>query len=66
MDEFRILKTLGAGFQAKVKLAASPEGDLFAIKKFKRDTYNPETLNNEVSLMKKLKHPGLVEFVSYR
>lgn len=43
LDEFRILKTLGAGYHAqyilfyfRVKLAENEDGELFAIKRYKK------------------------------
>ena len=35
LDNFTILKTLGSGGQAKVKLAQDPKGNLFALKIYK-------------------------------
>jgi hypothetical protein len=53
LDEYRIIKTLGQGYHAKyitflyrVKLAEGPDHQLVAIKRFKPETANLETLKH--------------------
>lgn len=45
LDEFKIIKTLGFGFHAKVKLAEK-EGNLYAIKRYKKETADLSTLQH--------------------
>lgn len=65
MDEFRCLKTLGAGFHAKVKLGQAADGRLVAIKKFKSQA-SYEVLKNELGIMSKLNHPNIVNVIDVR
>lgn len=66
LDEFRILKTLGAGYHAQVKLAADEHGNLYAIKQYKKETANLGTLQHELSVMKALNHENLACLVDVR
>jgi serine/threonine protein kinase len=65
MDEFKCLRTLGAGFHAKVKLAEAPDGRLVAIKKFK-ELSSFLVLKNELEIMRRLKHENLVNLLDVR
>ena len=37
LDQYTIIKTLGSGVSAKVKLAEDPQGNRYALKIFKLD-----------------------------
>ena len=61
IDQYTLLKTLGAGVSAKVKLAQDAEGKKFALKIF--DITNPnvtqktvDLLRDEVNVYKHLDH----------
>jgi len=45
LDEYRIIKTLGSGYHAKVKLAEK-DGKEYAIKRFKQDTADLSVLQH--------------------
>lgn len=36
LDEFKVLKTLGAGYHAQVKLVENEDGELYAVKRYKK------------------------------
>jgi serine/threonine protein kinase len=65
MDEYTSLRTLGAGYHAKVKLAEDGEGRKVAIKKFK-STANLEVLRHELTMMSRLSHPNIVNLLGIR
>ena len=41
-------------------------GNLFAIKRYKKETANLKTLEHELGIMKELKHQNLVQLVDVR
>lgn len=56
LDEYKVLRTLGAGYHAEVKLGEDENGNLVAIKKYKKETATLETLKHELGIMKSLDH----------
>lgn len=66
LDEFKILKTLGAGYHAQVKLGMDDNGNLYAIKRYKKETANLGTLQHELNIMKVLQHENLVRLIDVR
>ena len=72
LDNFSVIKTLGSGISAKVKLARRHEDNKeVALKIFKLD--NPindaqalKTLKQEVEIYSKLKHPFMVELIDFK
>jgi len=66
LDEFRIVRTLGTGYSAKVKLAETPDGKLVAIKRFKDKVVNIQSLRHELSILRKLHHENLVNLIDVR
>lgn len=66
LDEYRIVRTLGAGYHAEVKLAVDDHGTQVAIKKYKKETATLETLKHELGVMKQLEHENLVRLLSVR
>jgi len=66
LDEYRIIRTLGSGYHAKVKLAEGPDHKLVAIKRFKHETATIATLKHELSIMAKLNHENLVNLIDVR
>lgn len=65
IDEFQVIRTLGAGLHAKVKLAQL-NGRLYAIKKFKKETADLTNLEHELGILKKLDHPNIIRLVDVR
>mgnify|MGYP003458935256 CR=1 FL=1 len=65
LDEFRIIKTLGSGYHAKVKLAVK-DGKEYAIKRFKIETADLSVLEHELTIMKKLEHNNIVRLHDVR
>lgn len=59
------IKTLGAGYNAKVKLAYDKtSGEEVAVKIIKKiNRSNLTTLQNELNIMQKLKHPNITQLV---
>lgn len=74
LDEYRIVKTLGTGYSAKyqslkscrVKLAETTDHKLVAIKRFKPECANINTLRHELSILRKLRHENLVNLLDVR
>ena len=60
LGDYKIIKTLGSGYHAKVKLAEK-DGKLYAIKRFKKDTADLTVLNHELAIMSKLDHINIVK-----
>lgn len=65
LDQYTIIKTLGSGISAKVKLARTADNQEFALKIFdKSSPLNDETamktLKAEVDVYGQLKHPNMV------
>ena len=50
LDKYRLTKTLGSGFSAKVKLGIDEDGNEFAIKIF--DMENPSNNKRQMELLK--------------
>lgn len=65
IDEFQVIKTLGAGLHAKVKLAQH-DGKLYAIKKFKKETADLTNLEHELGILKSLEHPNIIRLHDVR
>lgn len=65
IDEFQVIKTLGSGLHAKVKLAQL-DGKLYAIKKFKKETADLTNLEHELGILKKLEHPNIIRLYDVR
>jgi serine/threonine protein kinase len=65
LDEFKIIKTLGSGYHAKVKLAVK-DGKEYAIKRFKQDTADLSVLEHELNIMSQLKHNNIVTLYEVR
>lgn len=68
LDEYEIIKDLGAGAFSTVKLARSKEdGKLYALKIIKDNAFeNPSTLNsfkNEVEIMQEISHPYIINMI---
>ena len=70
IDGFRLIKTLGSGYSAKVKLAVDSEGNQYALKIF--DLSNPDIsqeymklLKQEVEATKKLDHKHIVKYLKF-
>ena len=51
---------------SRVKLAEAPDKTLVAIKRFKGETANLDTLKHELTIMKKLHHDNLVNLIDVR
>ena len=73
LDEFKIIRTLGAGYHAqyisplfRVKLGMDDDGNLYAIKRYKKETANLSTLQHELGIMKQLQHENLVRLFAVR
>lgn len=66
IDEYKIIRTLGTGYHAEVKLALDNHGEKVAIKKYKKETASIKTLMHELSIMKKLEHQNLVHLIDVR
>jgi serine/threonine protein kinase len=70
LDKYMLLKTLGSGYHAKVKLAYSNEDSKhYAIKVFKPThsfQSNLKALENEIKIMKRLKHHNLVNLIDFK
>jgi len=65
---YTIIKTIGSGYHAKVKLAQTAEGQLCAIKVFKKDhalSANIKALANEIQILKEINHPNLVNLIEF-
>lgn len=70
--EFDIIKSLGEGNTSKVYLGRSKEsaGEMVAIKILKeeflrRDNESVLSVHNEITILKNMDHPGLVNMVGY-
>ena len=70
IDGFRLIKTLGSGYSAKVKLAEDAEGDKYALKIF--DLTNPDIsreamklIQTEIEATKKLDHKHIVKYYKF-
>ena len=70
LDQYTIIKTLGSGISAKVKLGRTADNQEFALKIF--DKSNPvnddtamKTLKAEVDVYSQLKHPNMVQLVNF-
>lgn len=50
----------------RVKLGEDPQGNLVAIKKYKKETASIEVLKHELNIMKDLDHENLVKLVCVR
>ena len=50
----------------RVKLGEDPQGNLVAIKKYKKETATLDTLKHELGIMKVLDHENLVKLISVR
>ena len=71
IDQYTLLKTLGSGVSAKVKLAQDPSGQQVALKVF--DLTNPScnekilaALRREVQVYKGLDHANIVRLIDFK
>ena len=67
INDFKLGKTLGQGFSAKVKLATGPGGEQYALKIFDlgKSVNNPvaiKYLKNEVNTTMELSHQYIVKY----
>lgn len=65
-DEYTILKTLGMGLTAKVKLAKDPNGKLVAIKRYKSEFIHEKYVCEEIKVMGILNHPNLMKLIEVK
>ena len=69
LGKYTLLRTLGTGANAKVKLAQDKENNmLYAIKIMKKariDYKFEEMVTSEVKIMSHLNHPNIVNFMEY-
>lgn len=70
VESYQLIKTLGSGYHAKVKLGYSVEnGTYAALKIFKTQhsiASNMKTLKNEIEIMKALHHPNIVNLIDFK
>lgn len=70
VESYQLIKTLGSGYHAKVKLGYSVEtGNYAALKIFKSQhsiAANLKTLKNEIDIMKKLHHANIVNLIDVK
>ena len=70
LDQYTIIKTLGSGVSAKVKLAEDPQGNRYALKIFKLDNLqnNQNTmafLRQEVESTLRFNHHHIVKYHAF-
>ena len=70
LDQYRLTKTLGSGFSAKVKLAYDQEGKQYAIKIFdlakaENSTRQMELIKQEVEATLKLRHKFIAGYYDF-
>ena len=69
LGDYILVKTLGSGYNAKVKLGYSKvNGQYYAIKVLKDKSLasNLKTIKNEVNMMRELNHPNIVNLIEAR
>ena len=71
IDDFKLSKTLGEGFSAKVKLATDPNGKQYALKIFdlSKDGNNQTAmkyLKQEVEATLNLDHKHIVKYYNFK
>jgi len=73
LDDFKLLKTLGKGGSAKVKLAEGPDGEQYALKIFdlskeknKRNKNFTKYIKQEISLSKNFDHENIVKYYDFK
>lgn len=70
LDNYKLVKTLGQGYHAKVKLGLNPnDNKYYALKIFKKThdfEKNKETLLKEFQVMQGLNHPNLINLISIK
>ena len=71
LDQYTLIKTLGAGVSAKVKLAEDPQGNRYALKIFKLD--DPQNNENAMMLLKqevestlRFDHHHIVKYYAFK
>ena len=70
LDDYEIIKDLGAGAFSTVKLSKHKEtGDMFALKIIKDDSLenssNMATFKTEVDVMKEINHPNVINLIKH-
>ena len=70
LDDYEIIKDLGAGAFSTVKLAKQKDtGDMFALKIIKDDSLenssNMATFKTEVDVMKEINHPNVINLIKH-
>jgi serine/threonine protein kinase len=71
-DDYNIVDLLGKGVFAIVyQLASKIDGELFAAKEFEKKRFIKngqldQQLDNEIQIMKDLRHPNIVRYIDYR
>lgn len=71
LDQYTLLRTLGSGVSAKVKLAQDPAGNQVAIKVFDRtlaanNDKAIKLLKQEVATIQKLQHANIVQLIDFK
>ena len=69
LGKYQLLRTLGTGANAKVKLGQNPDtNQLFAMKIMKKSRIDykfEEMVTSEVKIMAHLNHANIVNFIEY-
>ena len=71
LDDFKLLKTLGKGGSATVKLAEGPDGEEYAVKIFdlRKEKKNPnftKYIKQEISLSTNFDHENIVKYYDFK
>ena len=71
IDEYKVSKTLGEGFSAKVKLAEGPDGKQYALKIFdlSKESNNKNAMRymkEEVQMTMNLSHKNIVKYHNFK
>lgn len=70
LDDYVLIKTLGSGYNSKVKLAYHRKSNKYYAAKIIRNkvhiSSNIKALRNEISLLQKLSHPNIVNMIDYK
>lgn len=68
IDDYILVKTLGAGYNAKVKLGYNKNnGQYYAVKIIKRQNVssNERSIKNEVEILRGLQHPNIINLIEF-